>query len=69
MSLSLLSRYGPLPGPLLHLLAHFRIPSYRKVHTLAQANLQALDAAKGDRERTIILGSAWAGLFFFDDLG
>ena len=51
-----------------------RVPSYiwlcaqsRKAHSLAHANLQALDAAKGDRERVVILGSGWAGWSFFDD--
>lgn len=36
-----------------------RLP--KLVRTFATADLSALDASKGDRERIVILGSGWAG--------
>ena len=41
-------------GPLAHLAA-------RRIRNFATADLSALDASKGNRERIIILGSGWAG--------
>ncbi|KAL8923317.1 MAG: hypothetical protein Q9208_004717 [Pyrenodesmia sp. 3 TL-2023] len=55
-------------GPLLGDLRYVWVPNYvrqspqiRRAHSLAHASLQALDAAKGNRERVVILGSGWAG--------
>ena len=41
-------------GPLAHSAAH-------RMRSFATADLSALDASKGNRERIIILGSGWAG--------
>lgn len=61
-------RFQRLPGPLLETLV--RTPynagslarlAAQRTRSFATADLSALDASKGNRERIIILGSGWAG--------
>ena len=63
-----LPRFQRLPSPLLDTLVRISYSAGPLAHSAAQrtrsfatADLSALDASKGNRERIIILGSGWAG--------
>ena len=57
---------GRLPQPLIESVMYCQSGSQLRrlpklIRTFATADLSALDASKGDRERVVILGSGWAG--------
>ena len=63
-----LQRFQRLPAPLLETITRaspwtgpLGSSTARQQRTFVTADLSALDASKGDRERVIILGSGWAG--------